>query len=114
MMKLVWVAVFLAAMVALSTAQRAGAATLTWILPTTTAGGATLAPDDISAVTVYRSSVVIVALPGTATHYDVVDCKQGEYTVTATAYTLESAHSNAVTAPVDATCAPKSPTGASF
>src|SRR5699024_10455917 len=88
------------------------AATLEWQLPTETENGEPLAPGDITNVTVFRGGESLADLPGTATTYDVPSCRPETYTVTASAYGLQSNHSNAVQVAVDQVgCRPKPPVG---
>lgn len=91
----------------------ATAATLEWQLPTESANGEPLAPADITAVTVYRDGEPLAGLAGTATTHEVPSCKADTYTVTATAYGLQSDHSNPVEVAIDQVgCRPKPPAGA--
>jgi hypothetical protein len=93
--------------------MEAGAATLEWQLPTETENGEPLAPADITAVTVYRNGQPLAGLPGTASSHDVPSCRPDMYTVTATAYGLQSQPSNSVRVEIDQVgCRPKSPAGA--
>lgn len=83
---------------------------LEWTLPSETVNGEPLAPDEITAVTVYRAGEPLAGLPGTATTFDIPSCRAAVYTVTATAGEFESAHSNeAGVVPLEHKCRPKPP-----